>query len=646
MMENKLVSQKLRDALYAYSMQLAEETKSESEFMNLLSSLWDVYNKPRREDSRFSNLGDEIEKHFVMNDDWACDKLFISILHIRDDDDKLIRFFSGLLNISTNYALLTQIQNKLESNDFHLVKNDEKWNVHIGDMTKPYIEDRSLPFYVCKSRIVSAFAFTETDVDWPIANNCFVLTFNYGWNDFSYRTRYKLYYVDEKGKINVIGNLKIMHADIGDTSTVLSGHFYSLSSDYCSLGEDVYYYENMRKIFGNKAYVYLSELCDAALYSKVYEKFENDSIFRVSLCRYNSSDKALREGRYYVYGRKMDMAFSFTYKFKPGFFLETDSPIEISFPFGYQCPAYKRIIGLIGENGVGKSSLIKDIVNGLITKGDSSFVGLKPIFAKVFVNSYSPFDHFPPVQDDYTIGYSYCGLAKKGNELLTLNEQIDQFLSDVRKVHERGSTDNIWNNWKKLANEVVPLEILSILCDKKNNLKDEGLSELKKFCTNMSSGETIFLFSISNLLAQIKPNSLLLFDEPEQHLHPQAITRLINAVFEILEIYESYAIIATHSALVIRELLSENVLIFNRNGHHLSVNRIGIETFGEDISVLNNYVFKNLNENKRYEQYVKDIVKAQDYDYDSVVNVLQNGKNQLSLSLRLLIQSFIDLKNK
>lgn len=77
----KRISQKLRDDICAYSMQLVENTKYETEFMNLLSSLWDVYNMPKREDIRFSNLGDEIEKHFVINDDWSQEKLFNSFFN-------------------------------------------------------------------------------------------------------------------------------------------------------------------------------------------------------------------------------------------------------------------------------------------------------------------------------------------------------------------------------------------------------------------------------------------------------------------------------------------------------------------------------------------------------------------------------------
>lgn len=47
-----------------------------------------VYNMPKREDIRFSNLGDEIEKHFIINDDWSQEKLFNSIFKLKEDEER------------------------------------------------------------------------------------------------------------------------------------------------------------------------------------------------------------------------------------------------------------------------------------------------------------------------------------------------------------------------------------------------------------------------------------------------------------------------------------------------------------------------------------------------------------------------------
>ena len=63
------------------------QLRYDNDLMNVLSSVWDVYQrKATGEDYRYKMLGDEIEKHYVMNDDWADDKLFVGILSIFDDD--------------------------------------------------------------------------------------------------------------------------------------------------------------------------------------------------------------------------------------------------------------------------------------------------------------------------------------------------------------------------------------------------------------------------------------------------------------------------------------------------------------------------------------------------------------------------------
>lgn len=152
----KRISDKLRDNIYRYVKQLVEETKYDIEFMNLLSSIWDVYKKPKLEDYRFSNLGDEIEKHFVMNNDWSEEKMFNSVLHLKDDDDKLIRFFSGLLNISTNSELLQEIQYTIKSENLTVELSGNKWHVNFDNLNMQCVEDQSRPFYVCRSNIINA----------------------------------------------------------------------------------------------------------------------------------------------------------------------------------------------------------------------------------------------------------------------------------------------------------------------------------------------------------------------------------------------------------------------------------------------------------------------------------------------------------
>ncbi|USN56073.1 MAG: AAA family ATPase [Candidatus Peribacteria bacterium] len=74
------------------------------------------------------------------------------------------------------------------------------------------------------------------------------------------------------------------------------------------------------------------------------------------------------------------------------------------------------------------------------------------------------------------------------------------------------------------------------------------------------------------------PNSLLLFDEPETHLHPNMIFRLMKVLNKILETYDSYAIIATHSAIVIQQIPSKHVMVLKNEDEELSVSRLPFES--------------------------------------------------------------------
>lgn len=175
--------------------------------------------------------------------------------------------------------------------------------------------------------------------------------------------------------------------------------------------------------------------------------------------------------------------------------------------------------------------------------------------------------------------------------------------------------------------------------DDKISLKSKVVED---FCKNMSSGESIFVYSLTEIIANIRYDTLIMFDEPEQHLHPHAVTRLLQAIFKVLDMFESYAVIATHSPLVIREIVSDNVFVLSRNGVVLNVAKIGIESFGEDISVLTDVVFRNMNDKKRYEYVVKELVKKKGRDYDAVIAALQGERNKLGLSVRLLIRTILE----
>lgn len=633
----------IKRRLYEVVKQIDDVLRYNHDVLNLISSIWDVYQKPSTgEDHRYSVLGDEIDKHYFMNDDWTQDKLYLSVLHILDDDERLQRFVEGMVNVAQlgeGNDTIKEINQVLEEDGLIIIRNGYSWEIKAIDPDERYEQDESLPFVRCKSTITDCVYFIEKDIELPTDDKCFVVTFNDQWNDyFKYYTWFRLYIKDGE-HLTSIGSLKIMSLSNANTSKVLQERFLQLGTDFCSLGSNVGYYAKMKELFGDKAYIYLGELRDAALYGGIRDRFEDKDAFKCSLIRYNDAERALRMGRYYTFDRDINTAFSFSYHYEPAYDKEHLMSVDIDFGFQYECEPYHRMIGLIGENGVGKSTLLNNMVETFIGKDKSSFVGLPPVVSKVIAISYSPFDKFPPKHEDNTIEYHYCGLLKSSTELFSQKEQIDSFKRNLEMIARRGTSDQLKKKWLRIMSAVVDEHVVSSFFDEEEKLNDVCINE---FCKNMSSGESIYVYSLTEIMANIRLDTLLLFDEPEQHLHPHGITTLMRAIYDVLEQFESYAIIATHSPLVIREMLSDNVYTFERNEDFLSVAKIGIECFGEDVSVLSDVVFKNMEDQKKFERFIEDVADHNNYDYDAIVREIKGKRNNLGMGVRLLILSVID----
>ena len=66
----------------------------------------------------------------------------------------------------------------------------------------------------------------------------------------------------------------------------------------------------------------------------------------------------------------------------------------------------------------------------------------------------------------------------------------------------------------------------------------------------LSSGQLIYSYMIPAIVSGMKDESLLILDEPELYLHPTLEMGLIKMLKSLLKDSSSYAIIATHSAVM------------------------------------------------------------------------------------------------
>lgn len=150
----------------------------------------------------------------------------------------------------------------------------------------------------------------------------------------------------------------------------------------------------------------------------------------------------------------------------------------------------------------------------------------------------------------------------------------------------------------------------------------------------MSSGESILLYSFTQIIAETKKESLVLFDEPELHLHPRAISNIIPAINEMLWMLNAYAIVATHSPIILQQIPSKFVRVFDNYSGQLTTRTLEIETLGENLNAITHEVFNTFESEQPYKQILKSL--SLKYSNEEI-NDIFDGK--LSLSCQLYLES-------
>ncbi|MGL5485866.1 MAG: ATP-binding protein [Shewanella sp.] len=127
----------------------------------------------------------------------------------------------------------------------------------------------------------------------------------------------------------------------------------------------------------------------------------------------------------------------------------------------------------------------------------------------------------------------------------------------------------------------------------------------------LSSGQRLFSYMVTNILGAMRRNSLILIDEPELFLHPTLEIAFIQMLKKILSNYGSKALLATHSLVTVRELPRHCVHVFERTHDALFINHPPFETFGGDMQRISSYVFGDKSISKPFETWLLE--KLEEY---------------------------------
>lgn len=436
---------------------------------------------------------------------------------------------------------------------------------------------------------------------------CFVLRHR-TWDDFGFKTLFELTYFKLDGVRVKIGELKILKGD--EQEIKLDPEFETLDG-YFSLGQDISYYETIRKRFPRTHKKILEALSDVVAQPQLLEEIELSSGYRNSMVRFNDAEISLRDGAAILNGvPAADDGFAFSYE---GNITGADQSVSIEVDLDPSDPVPGRVLAIIGRNGVGKTQFLARLALDLATqvrrskesvdKQEAAFQPNRPLFSRVIALSFSAFDKFQKPKPEKYFSYIYCGVRDDGGGLsrTALEARHLQYMRRVQEQSRHGQ-------WQELVEEVLGLPDQSI------SFKD-ALGALERGeVSSMSSGQSILIYFISAALAYLKPRSLILFDEPEIHLHPNAVGQLMQVLQRLLRLFDSYAILATHSPVVIQEVPRKRVIKFEREGNFTSATPLDQESFGENISELTRQVFETVEVSNFYKKTLKKLAKSRSFD--------------------------------
>lgn len=598
----------------------------------------------------------DLKQHYINNPDWSLEYIFLEHPPFKflDSDDIFTKLLNLIISPKVNsneddikffYHSINPILN-LDKLEYKIQSHNDS-NLPIYEISKfdeqdilKNIPSNQIPFYISIAPNSPA----------PELSKYFILTPN-DWDDYGSKNQFTLSFHEENKKYS-IGKLKIININGESSTEILKDAFSQLPDKFASLADNMSFYKEIQRLFEKNYLSILKALNDVAFFPILEERFETVSSFKNSLIRFDEQERLLRQAKYEIDNYDLNNLYKFSYTY------ESDGNIvSANFSF-HENSSLERVYAIIGKNGVGKTRLISKLPINIAKKEAAFFSPKIPLFSKVIAVSYSAFDQFEIPDPEAHFNYVYCGLRKKSTENKTtplseteLNDRFKSSIIEIEKRNRLHKWETICENFfsankveqwleeiKQWLEEIKP-RIKYYEKPQKETINSVDSSALEKSLKQFSSGQKIFIYIMTEILANIRLNSLILFDEPETHLHPNGISLLINSIHMLAKEFRSFCIIGTHSPIVVQGLLSKKVYILRNEDDLMSLSHPTIETFGENLTILTEEIFGTRETPNYFKEEIKNLIQHGS-SYDDIVNTLTSNKDTpLSLNVSILLKS-------
>lgn len=521
------------------------------------------------------------------------------------------------------------------------------------------------------------------------------------WDDFGYSTLYCLHATNAltgKGKNEYLGNLRIMKkgqtkGDIHLLRKLYNNNnltFTELPDIFVSLTFSIDIFQGLNRLLNaDKRKEFIQALHLILGKDSLYLKdLIEDDCFINSLLRESTLDSyGLKRGMTLLYGEACyynlrEQSLNVT-------FAHIEDPVSLEFSCIQDINSDLLPNGIavfIGKNGSGKSTAIYKLARLIYAEPTERFrlrdsVGvLEPNdigVNKLFLVSYSPFDNFvlPGATDsDYKLMLSkadvknqrfiFCGIRdikreyeelqeiktndkntdlvgdrQKKTFLKPIDQLADEFVNSLQIIDDSDyDKSHMWSTLYKRCKQLQP----ALYYDMKHFFKEDSRENYIQQFHSLSTGHKFFLHTMAHLVAFIEDDSLVLFDEPENHLHPPLLSFMMAELRTILTMYQSVMFIATHSPIILQETFAKNVYVVRKDGENATIKKPRIETYGENLSSIICEVFDLTTDvTKFYNAFDLLFDKWKMKDQSDVETMLMNFEKKLGHKLSDQMESYL-----
>ncbi|MFD7555509.1 AAA family ATPase [Streptomyces sp. NPDC059835] len=482
------------------------------------------------------------------------------------------------------------------------------------------------------------------------------------WDDFGFRTSYDLWFRRTVDTTPIeIGRVKIALVEQAPGPSPLPPGDFAEGlptglGEWISLGQDGQYYERIAELEqqGLEILRGMGDITNLQLTEQKLNALAGSSpVFDTSLMRNLSAKTVLRQYLRITAGGPKLVRYKFSYH-SPDADSELAARPPLEFEVRPNSVPSSNIHVLIGRNGVGKTTLLRSLATAAVrpfdlpdTAGKITYIE-ESGFANVLLVTFSAFDPFATITPSHTTTrYMHVGLTTEPDgepsdgdsaDLKGRKKLAEAFLDSLKSIATSGHSDRWVNSLLTLASDPqfdaavllggdfiggrISPRLIDGITHGDEPANSAGRSWREIFMS-LSSGHAIVLLTLTRLVDLVGEQTLVLFDEPEAHLHPPLLSSFVRALSELLAERNGVAIIATHSPVVLQEV--PRACVYKINRRHGRARRPRIETYGENVGVLTHEIFGlEVSKSGFYAEVEKAVAR-----FDTYEEVLGHFGNQL-----------------